>query len=67
MAHLNVDHNLPAQGDIASLSPRWSGFLALAQRLADPRDCRKKKTHVARGPITGLRVGPMSPLASERF
>lgn len=30
VAHLNVDHNLPAQGDIASFSFHWSGFFALA-------------------------------------
>lgn len=45
VAHLNVDHNLPAQGDIASFSFHWSGLFALAlkkQQLSDPCDRRKK-------------------------
>lgn len=51
VAHLNVDHNLPAQGDIASFSFHWSGLFALAvkkkQQLSDPCDCHKK--HCRRG------------------
>lgn len=49
VAHLNADHNLPAQGDIASFSFHWSGLFALAlkkeeekQQLSDPRDRHKK-------------------------
>lgn len=42
VAHLNVDHKLLAQGDIAGFSFYWSGLFASAQKkniyIADPRD-----------------------------
>lgn len=77
VAHLNVDHNLPAQGDIASFSFQWSGLFALAlkkkklQQLSDPCDCHKKTLWIgestAKGPIIALRVRPISRLMLEMF
>lgn len=40
VAHLNVDHNLPAQGDIASFSLQRSGLFASALKK---RSQKKKK------------------------
>ena len=75
VAHLNVDHNLPAQGDIASFSFQWSGLISKKkkklQQLSDPCDCHKKTLWIgestARGPIIALRVRPISRLMLEMF
>lgn len=63
VAHLNVDHNLPAQGDIASFSLQWSDLFASALKKggektlpSDPCDRQKMKDckggrDTAKGPI----------------
>lgn len=47
-----MDHNLPAQGDIASFSPQWSGLYFSTKRkqqLSDPCDCCIKKKKKCEG------------------
>lgn len=76
VAHLKVDHNLPAQGDIASFSLQWSGLSALALKktaalrsmwLSYKKNLKKnvKGESTAKGPITALRRRPIGKLMLE--
>lgn len=74
VAHLNVDHNLPAQGDIASFSFHWSGLFALAVKKNSSSQIHVtviknivEGESTAKGPIKALRVRPISRLMLEMF
>lgn len=73
VAHLNVDHNLPAQGDIASFFFFFFSFKKGAEKNSSSwihvtviKNIVKGES-AAKGPIIALRVRPISRLVLALF